>query len=83
MAAANPPAPTAHDNPLRAARLALAFGDVRRASELIEQAKRMHLNYQPLDDTPDKVEAAIRNYEELSTLDKDTEAYRRSAMPAT
>jgi general secretion pathway protein D len=77
MAAANPPSPTAHDNPLRAARLALAFGDVRRANALIEQARRMHLNYQPLDDTPDKVEAAVRHYEELSTLEKESEVYRQ------
>ena len=35
-------------------------------------------NYQPLDDTPDKVEAAIRKYQELSSLDKNTEAYRRA-----
>ena len=38
----------------------------------------MRVNYQPLDDTPDKVEAAIRKYQELSGLDKNTEAYRRA-----
>ena len=38
----------------------------------------MQVNYQPLDDTPDKVEAAIRKYQELSSLDKNTEAYRRA-----
>ncbi len=41
-------------------------------------AKGMQVNYQPLDDTPDKVEAAIRRYQEISTLDKDSEAYRRA-----
>ena len=68
----------AHHSPLRAARLALAFGDVRRATELAQQAKRVPVNYQPLDDTPDKVEAAIRRYEEVSNLDKNSEAYRRA-----
>lgn len=78
MAPANPPSATAHDSPLRAARLALAFGDVRRANELIQQAKRMRVNYQASDDTPDKVEAAVHRYEELSSYDKQSEAYRRA-----
>ena len=43
-----------------------------------QQAKAMQINYQPLDDTPEQVEAAIRKYQELSTLDKNTEAYRRA-----
>jgi general secretion pathway protein D len=68
----------AHNSPLRAARLALAFGDVHRATELVLQAKRMQMNYQPLDDSPDKVEAAIRRFQELSNLDKNSEAYRRA-----
>ncbi len=38
----------------------------------------MGLNYQPSDDTPDKVETAIRKYQELSGFDKNTEAYARS-----
>ena len=37
----------------------------------------MRVNYQPLDDTPERVEATIAKYQELSTLDKGTEAYRR------
>ena len=37
----------------------------------------MRINYQPLDDTPDKVEAAIRRQQELQGLDKTTEAYAR------
>ncbi len=63
---------------LRSARLALAVGDVRRAAEFVEKAKKMRLNYQPLDDTPDRVEDAIRKYQELRGLDKGTEAYRRA-----
>jgi general secretion pathway protein D len=72
------PGPTASPSPLRAARLALAVGDVRRAAELVQQAKGMRVNYQPLDDTPERVEAAIAKYQELSNLDKRTEAYRRA-----
>jgi hypothetical protein len=77
-APANGGGPAAGNSPLRAARLALAYGDVRRAAELVQRAKGMQVNYQPLDDTPDKVEAAIRRYQEISTLDKDSEAYRRA-----
>ncbi len=75
---ANAAGPMAHNSPLRAARLALAFGDVRRATDLVQQAKRMQMNYQPMDDTPDKVEAAIRRYQELSNFDNGSEAYRRA-----
>jgi len=66
------------DSPLRVARLALAVGDVRRAGDLVQQAKALRINYQPLDDTPERVEAAIRKYQDLSSLDKNTEAYRRA-----
>ena len=69
---------TADGNPLREARLALAVGDVRRAAEFVRQARAMQVNYRPLDDTPEKVETAIRKYRELSGLDKSTEAYARA-----
>ena len=65
------------NNPLRTARLALAVGDLRRATEFVERARAMRINYQPLDDTPDKVEAAIRGNRKLQGLDKSTEAYAR------
>jgi len=65
------------NNPLRAARLALAVGDLRRAAEFVERARGMRINYQPLDDTPDKVEGAIRRQQEIQGLDKTTEAYAR------
>ena len=65
-------------SPLCEARLALAVGDVRRAAALAQQARAIPRNYQPLDDNPDKVDAAIRKYGELQTLDKSTEAYRRA-----
>ena len=63
------------ENPLRAARLALADTDVRTAGMYLQRARNMQFTYQPSDDTPDKVEAAIRGYLELSGLDKNTEAY--------
>ena len=64
---------------MRVARLALAVGDVRRAGEFVARARAMRLNYQPADDNPDKVESAIRKYQELSNLDKNTEAYARNS----
>lgn len=76
--AGNAPTAAAGNSPLRAARLSLAVGDVRRAAEQLQQAKAMQVTYQPLDDTPDKVEAALRKYQEMTALDKSTEAYRRA-----
>jgi general secretion pathway protein D len=67
----------ANNSPLRSARLALAVGDVRRAADFVQQARNMRVNYQPLDDTPDKVDAAIRKHQEILGLDKTTEAYAR------
>lgn len=75
---ANVSAARTNNSPLREARLALAFGDVRRATEMLQRARDKRISYQPTDDTPDKVEGAIRKYQELSTLDKNTEAYRRA-----
>ncbi len=66
------------NSPLRSARRALAVGDVRRAMEFVVQAKGMRIKYQPLDDTPDKVEGTIRKYQDLESLDKNTEAYHRA-----
>jgi len=66
------------DSPLRKARLALAVGDVRRAAEFVRRARATKVNYRPLDDTPEKVEAAMQKHRELSELDKNTEAYARA-----
>ncbi len=63
---------------LIAARRALAVGDTRRAQDLVQQAKNQNLQYGPLEDTPEKVEAAIRKMQDLTSLDKNTEAYRRA-----
>ncbi len=37
----------------------------------------MGLSYQPQDDTPEQVENVIRKYQQLSVLDKNSEAYAR------
>lgn len=73
-----PKVPAAESSPLRTARLALAVGDVRRAGQFVEQARAMRATYQPLDDTPDRVASTISKYQEASSLDKNTEAYRRA-----
>lgn len=79
LAAQTPPGiPAANDNLLRAAHRALAVGDIRHATELLQQEKARRVTYQPLDDTPEKVEAAMRKYQELSGLDKNSEAYRHA-----
>lgn len=71
-------AKNAGPNLLCAARLALAVGDVRHALELVRQAQSTRANYHPAEDTPDKVEAAIRKYQEVLALDKNTEAHARA-----
>ncbi len=59
------------------ARRALASGDVRQASTLVNQAKRLQVSYAPLDDTPERVEAAIHQYQEVAAEPNQTEAQRR------
>jgi len=63
---------------LRQARLALAEGDVRRASAFVEKAKAQPKQYGPLDDTPQQVEEDIRRYEQLTANPENTEIYRRA-----
>ena len=65
---------TQSDNLLRLSRRALAVGDVRRAVDLLNQAKRLQVRYGPLDDSPERAEAAISKYQEIMTLDRNTEA---------
>ena len=65
-------------SPLCEARLALAVGDVRRAMDFVQKARAVKVEYRPLDDTPDKVEAAVNKYRELSGIDRSTEAYARA-----
>jgi general secretion pathway protein D len=66
------------DDLLRSARRALAVGDARRATELAAQAKQFQVRYEPLDDSPEKVEAAIAKHQEVGSQDKNSESYRRN-----
>ncbi len=59
------------------ARRALALGDVRRATGLVKQAKLLQTSYAPLDDTPEKVDAAIRQYQQVAAEADGTDAHRR------
>ena len=43
-----------------------------------EQAKRLQVQYGPLDDSPARVEAAISRYQETMSLDRKTESGRRT-----
>jgi len=63
---------------LRQARLALAVGDVRRATSFVEQAKAQRRTYGPLDDTPEKVDLAIERYRDLDARRENTEMFRRA-----
>lgn len=71
------PAANPNDNPLRTARKMIALGDLRRANDLVQQAKLQNAQYGPQDDNPRKVEDSLRRMYELSQLDKNTDAYRR------
>jgi hypothetical protein len=51
---------------LLSARRALALGDIRRAGEFVQLAKNQNLQYGPMDDTPEKVEASIRKMQDLA-----------------
>jgi general secretion pathway protein D len=63
---------------LRGARRALAVGDVRQAADMVGEAKRLHVRYAPGDDSPEKVDAAIAKHQEITALDKGSEAARRA-----
>jgi general secretion pathway protein D len=67
------------DSHLVAARRALAVGDIRRAGAELEAVRQLNLGYGPHDDSPDKVETAIRNYRQaMEVLNSrgDSEATR-------
>ena len=68
------------DELLIAARRALALGDVRRANQLVQQAREMNVRYSANEDSPARVEMAIRQYEDLMQQPADrrqSEAFRR------
>ena len=63
---ANPELRRQADAQLLAARRALAVGDVRRATGAVEAAKKLNATYGHHDDTPERVETAVRNYRQVS-----------------
>ena len=69
---------------LKAARLALAVTDVRRAAALVAQARLEQAHYAANEDSPDRIEAAIARFVEISRLDRSTaenrKAYARMLM---
>ncbi len=78
-ATGNPALRAESDRLLLEARRALASGDVRRALEIVEKAKSLQVPYGPQDDTPQRVETDIRNYQELVAMRTgrgQSEAYR-------
>jgi general secretion pathway protein D len=66
------------DAMLRQARLALAVGDIRRASDMAAQSRQDQIRYAPNEDSPDRVAAAIAKYVEISKLDRGSEENRRT-----
>lgn len=71
---------TRSDELLISARRALALGDVRRASQLVQQARELNVRYGPNEDSPARVEMAIRQYEELMQQPperRQSEGFRR------
>ncbi|HEY2148090.1 MAG TPA: hypothetical protein VGH32_09145, partial [Pirellulales bacterium] len=66
------------DSCLLGARKALAVGDVQRATAMAEQAKRLHTNYGPTDDSPARIDALIAKYRDLSaqSAHSNTDGYR-------
>ena len=63
---------------LRAARKALAVGDVRRAQTLVQQARSQQAQFDPVGDTPERVEALIRRHQDVMAMPNNTEGYRRA-----
>ncbi|MGW8256137.1 MAG: hypothetical protein ACWGMZ_01495 [Thermoguttaceae bacterium] len=64
-------------NYLLQARLALAVGDMHRAAEFLQRQKNQNLQYAPMDDSPEKVEAVMRKMQDIGSMEKNTEAYCR------
>ena len=62
---------------LRAARLALAVTDVRRAADLVVQARQEQVRYAANEDSPERVEAAIARFAEVNRLDRSMESNRK------
>ena len=65
------------DAALRAARLALAVTDVHLANEKVAAARREQIRYAPNEDSPDRVDAAIARFVEVSRMDRSSEDNRK------
>jgi general secretion pathway protein D len=67
------------DYELLTARRALAVGDLPRATAAVEAAKKLGVNYGFHDDSPEKVEATIRRYQQVTEAiqGRDDEGSRR------
>jgi general secretion pathway protein D len=65
------------DTLLREARLALAVTDVRRASQLVSQARQEQIRYAANEDNPDRVDQAIAAFQEINRLDRSSEENRK------
>ncbi len=63
---ADPKARAESDGHLLAARRALAVGDVKRALAAVEAARKLNVAYAPNDDAPERVEAAISKYRQVT-----------------
>ena len=74
-------APSGNRSPQRrlaAARMALAVTDVRRASELLAQARQDQVRYAPNEDSPERVEAAIATLSKLIAWNEPREENRKT-----
>jgi len=84
-AASQPPAGAAHPNRMQSDRLllearrALALGDARTAAAKLDQARALGVPYGPGEDSPDRVDAAVKAYTDLVSQRASrgsTESYR-------
>lgn len=71
------------DSLVLGARRALAVGDVRRAAEMLDEARRLGVGYDFLEDSPAKVDALLTRLNQLnarSQQEKATEEWRRGLV---
>ncbi len=77
-ATANADPKSQSDSLLLTARKALAVGDLQRANALVEQAKRLQINYGATDDSPARIDMLAHKYASLTAPAnrRDTDGYR-------
>ncbi len=79
-AGATPVNPKAEsDTLLCGARRALAVGDVQRATMLSDNAKRLQLQYGPMDDSPARIDGLVARYKLMNApgTNRESEGYRK------